>query len=792
MRASRWVDAAYFGPQGFCNDNTSYKGKGPRIDLAFVNASAAGLLQSYNVEEGVNKKDHGMIRLVFNAPVASQTWKMPRKGETHIPYSRPPSHYIPERIYPDQDLHIALRMGDIDKAYRLWCRRAERFLMNIPRVDGTYTSKSNRGYTSVRKLCRFPPERDAATVDVWSRKVARSLRRVEALQKMAQWSHRSEQTFHHLQQFFLHEHLHFVTTAHSFRGATLSVETLSEMEKTLRSEYRSWQTKVRSSRIRAWKDRLQSSIRASYKWIRGQHKTELAPMKLANGSTTVDVNKQLDAFLTEWSPILRKYKSEQPDAVQFMQHFGSHMRTSTMNLDMITGKQPVQAAQETKPSSASLDRWTPASLTALSYWFPAIYDDLAAIMNAVEMGAQWPKALLEGYTSLIPKDETLTDPRPTDYRPITVLSAIYRLWGRARFGALLEWQEHWVSDNAFGCRPKHNAEGLAMQIALDLEEPAYEDCDIAFGVSYDFKKAFDLLPTNLVLATLQHRGMHPRILNGLRSLYQGLQRVFRLHGAMGPWWKSYNGLIQGDSLSMIALNSIVTCILEVPQTPSVRTTRRARSYADDLSCVVAARTYNQAAEELRSFHTIVQSYVKAGCGELNVKKTFTFGNDKARGILGSDVAHLAQFRIVGGAFETRHDCSHLTILEQERWSRWQKTIRRIRHLPRSWKERAQMMMQTQSQALFAAGIHALGTDPMLGKVHSDIMRSLWKADTYSMSPFITLSVLAPVQLDPFFGAIYENLRSIMRSMRNVAFRTQFRQRIEREPKYDIDGLMDPL
>lgn len=36
-------------------------------------------------------------------------------------------------------------------------------------------------------------------------------------------------------------------------------------------------------------------------------------------------------------------------------------------------------------------------------------------------------------------------------------------------------------------------------------------------------------------------------------------------------------------------------------------------------------------------YTIVQSYVKAGCGELNVKKTFTFGNDKARGILGSDV-----------------------------------------------------------------------------------------------------------------------------------------------------------
>ena len=59
--------------------------------------------------------------------------------------------------------------------------------------------------------------------------------------------------------------------------------------------------------------------------------------------------------------------------------------------------------------------------------------------------------------------------------------------------------------------------------------------------------------------------------------------------------------------------------------------------------------------------------------------------------------------------------------------------------------------------------------------------------TYSMSPFITLSLLALVQLDPFFGAIYENLRSFMRSMRNIGFRQQIQDRLSREPKYDLDG-----
>ena len=77
-----------------------------------------------------------------------------------------------------------------------------------------------------------------------------------------------------------------------------------------------------------------------------------------------------------------------------------------------------------------------------------------------------------------------------------------------------------------------------------------------------------------------------------------------------------------------------------------------------------------------------------------------------------------------------------------------------------------MMQATQTQAFFAQGTHALVADVAeLRKVRTVVMQALWKMDHYSLSPLVTFALLAPVQLDPEFGAIYEGLRTVMRVMR---------------------------
>lgn len=80
--------------------------------------------------------------------------------------------------------------------------------------------------------------------------------------------------------------------------------------------------------------------------------------------------------------------------------------------------------------------------------------------------------LSKAYTALIPKEAVDSTPPPDEFRPMSVLSAIYRLWARARFLDGLTWQESWAHSQSWACCKGQGAETMAMQIALQLEESA--------------------------------------------------------------------------------------------------------------------------------------------------------------------------------------------------------------------------------------------------------------------------------------------------------------------------------
>eukprot|EP00972_Heterocapsa_arctica_P083352 12282713-Heterocapsa_arctica.AAC.1 len=120
-----------------------------------------------------------------------------------------------------------------------------------------------------------------------------------------------------------------------------------------------------------------------------------------------------------------------------------------MEMDDITGAALVSEALGLGESACGLDQWRPESVKALAQWFPSLFDSLADILNIVELTGEWPTDLASGYTALVPKDGEIPEPKPTDYRPITVLSIIYRLWARYRFRDTLLWQEAWIDDGAW-------------------------------------------------------------------------------------------------------------------------------------------------------------------------------------------------------------------------------------------------------------------------------------------------------------------------------------------------------
>lgn len=49
---------------------------------------------------------------------------------------------------------------------------------------------------------------------------------------------------------------------------------------------------------------------------------------------------------------------------------------------------------------------------------------------------------------------------------------------------------------------------MTMDIALELEADMYDECQLVGGISFDFKKAFDLVPVDTMLLAMKHRGAH--------------------------------------------------------------------------------------------------------------------------------------------------------------------------------------------------------------------------------------------------------------------------------------------
>ena len=229
---------------------------------------------------------------------------------------------------------------------------------------------------------------------------------------------------------------------------------------------------------------------------------------------------------------------------------------------------------------------------ALSRWFPNIFDGLAILLNWVEEHSQWPTSLHTAYTALIPKSDSSQEQSPDNYRPITVLSAVYRLWSKFHFETSLQWQEQWAPPQLWGCRTKRGAEAMIYAMALNLEAAADETNNYVGGISYDFKKCFDGVPTQFLFESLQARGMSQRIIGPLRHLYANMHRVFKLRGACGNYWTSSNGLVQGCPLSMIGLNAIIGVILEIADQTCPDLI--ARSYADDISAIAITLTWPMA------------------------------------------------------------------------------------------------------------------------------------------------------------------------------------------------------
>ena len=221
--------------------------------------------------------------------------------------------------------------------------------------------------------------------------------------------------------------------------------------------------------------------------------------------------------------------------------------------------------------------------------------------------------------SLIPKGE---GGKPLDMRPITVTSIIYRLWAGIRVRQSAAWQAQWLHKGQHGGRPGHSTSEALVGVTLAFEK-AILNGEPLTGIAIDLAKAFDNVPQEIMFEVLRAFGADSGLLQGMRAMYEQINRRFKIGRYVGAEFRATNGILQGCPLSVMMLNALMAVLHLALDEVGVY----GESYVDDLTILDGATERLQAAiDEMAAFMDLTDQRV-------NEAKTKAFGTDGDPGLV---------------------------------------------------------------------------------------------------------------------------------------------------------------
>ncbi|KAJ9453192.1 hypothetical protein DIPPA_06398, partial [Diplonema papillatum] len=369
-----------------------------------------------------------------------------------------------------------------------------------------------------------------------------------------------------------------------------------------------------AARFTKYRDKLNERADASRRCLTTicAGRAEPSGVLRTGAGVTANVDEMDEALNTAWDPILRKYKDgPEPEYEPFRDRFQDHIGPHLMEAGTITGEElRILLRKKPKKSASGVDGWRMAELRELPL---PLLNALADVMNLVEATGDWPASMTTALVSMVPKDES-QDPLHT--RPITVTSAVYRLWACRRLADIVLWQEGWIEEGQKGFRPGHRIEDVLMEIGLEVED-ALLDGEPLYGVALDFRKCFDMVPREVVLRLAEDLGLHGRVLKPLRAIYSLLARRFKLPLGVGREFSVTNGILQGCPVSVILINALLSVVMKAVKKEAEGVSPK--SYADDATLL---SRLSEAA--LQKGVDIVDEFCTLTGMQLNLEKTIAF------------------------------------------------------------------------------------------------------------------------------------------------------------------------
>ena len=250
-----------------------------------------------------------------------------------------------------------------------------------------------------------------------------------------------------------------------------------------------------------------------------------------------------------------------------------------MELPEITTDQWYHAVRSKKSRSATgPDGVARRDLLAMPQQFTA---KLVQHVNLIEQGhASWHDSCLTGLIALVEKRQDAS--KPTDFRPICVLSFLYRTWTSIRAKQCLQWLDRIAPPTQCGNRPAASARNVWWKLAQYIELQQQNQDDLA-GIITDVVKCFNTLPRTVIAFCSRRLGLPANLVHSWHHAIARISRRFVISGSVSRGITACTGYPEGDAMSVVAM-AVLNVAMHSTVSQSL-TSARVTSYVDNWEAI---------------------------------------------------------------------------------------------------------------------------------------------------------------------------------------------------------------
>ena len=226
---------------------------------------------------------------------------------------------------------------------------------------------------------------------------------------------------------------------------------------------------------------------------------------------------------------------------------------------------------------------------------------LSNIFNNSKNTQTYPLSLKVADVTPIPKTREKNVLK--QYRPVSLIPIISKLFERNMFDQTSSYIEKYLSPYLFGYRKGHSTEQCLI-IMIEAWRKALDEGGAAGGILTDLSKAFDCLSHELLIAKLEAYGFGKSALNFVYDYLENRKQRTKVNGSYSSWKDLKYGVQQGSILGPLLFNIFTNDIFYFVDKCKLA------NFADDNTLYAIAKNISNVLITLKEESSIIQNWFK--------------------------------------------------------------------------------------------------------------------------------------------------------------------------------------